>query len=125
MFKSLILLVIIFLCLPGCAAVFVGAGVAGGYAISKDSIQGDIDKNFDSVYANAVDTISALGIIESKFANPTVAKLKAKIDGGSLDIDIERITQKTVRLRVRSRKNMMPNIELAQKVYTKILERSK
>ena len=43
----------------------------------------------------------------------------------SLDIDVERLTQKTVRLKVRSRKNLMPNIELAQKVYTKILQNAK
>lgn len=111
--------------LYGCAMMLVGAGAAGGYAIGRDYIQGDTDKGFESVYNSAVNVADMMGIIESKFSNPSVGKIRAMVENSSLEIDLERLTRQTVRLRVKSRKNMMPNIELAQKVYNKILQQSR
>ena len=111
--------------LSGCAAMLVGAGAAGGYAIGKDYIQGESDKNFESVYNSAVNIAGILGVIQSQFSNPSLAKIKARVESGTLEINIERLTRQTLRLKVKSRKNLMPNIELAQKVYSKILQQAR
>ena len=105
--------------------MLVGAGAAGGYAIGKDYIQGETDKNFNSVYDTAVSVLELMGIIESKYSNPSIGKIHAKVDNSSLEITVERLTRSTIRLKVKSRKNLMPNIELAQKVYHKILQQSR
>jgi hypothetical protein len=120
--QRLFILAALLLSLCGCAMILVGAGAAGGYAIGKDYIQGESDKNFDSVYSSAVETTEIIGMVESKFRNPSIAKIRARVENSSLEIVVERLTRSTVRLRVKSRKNLMPNIELAQKVYNKILQ---
>ena len=123
--RKFAILIVLCFALSGCAVVLVGAGAAGGYAVGKDYIQGETDKDFDRVYNSAINIADIIGVVESRFSNPSLCKIKAKVEASSLDIDIERLTQKTVRLKVRSRKNLMPNIELAQKVYTKILQNAK
>lgn len=122
-FKAFIL-ILISLSLSGCLMMWIGAGAAGGYAIGRDYIQGETDKNFDSVYDSALDIVEIMGVVESKFSNPSIAKIRAKVDTSSLEIIIERLTRQTVRLKVKSRKNLMPNLELAQRVYNNILQQS-
>lgn len=117
-----IVAVVICLSLCGCVMMLVGAGAAGGYAIGKDYIQGETDKNFNSVYDTAVSVLELMGIIESKYSNPSIGKIRAKVDNSSLELTVERLTRSTIRLKVKSRKNLMPDIELAQKVYNKILQ---
>lgn len=102
--------------------MWIGAGAAGGYAMGKDYIQGESDKNFDSVYSAAVEITEIMGIAESKIRNPSIGKIRARVENSSLEIVVERLTRSTLRLKVKSRKNMMPNIELAQRVYNKILQ---
>ena len=117
-----IVAIVLCLSLCGCVMMLVGAGAAGGYAIGKDYIQGETDKNFNSVYDTAISVLEFMGIIESKYSNPSVGKIRGKVDNSSLELTVERLTRLTVRLKVKSRKNLMPNIELAQKVYNKILQ---
>lgn len=111
------------LVLSGCAAALVGAGAAGGYAIGPDYIQGETDKDFSGIYNSALDVAGIMGVIQSKYNSPSVGKIRAKVENSSLEISVERLTRHTVRLKVKSRKNLMPNIALAQKVYNNILQR--
>lgn len=104
--------------------MWIGAGAAGGYALGRDYIQGDTDKNFDSVYDSAVNIAEGMGIIQSRFSNPSLGKIRASVGSSRVDILIERLTLETVRLRVKSRKNLMPNLELAQRIYNNILQQS-
>lgn len=123
--RKLSILAVLWFTLSGCAVILVGAGAAGGYAIGKDYIQGETDKDFNRVYDSAVNIADSMGVIESRFSNPSSGKIKASVETSSLDIYVERLTKKTARLKVRSRKNLMPNIELAQKVYNRILQDAK
>ena len=110
----------------GCAAVvLVGAGAAGGYAIGRDYVQGEADRNFESVYTAAVNVADGMGTIASKVSNPSIAKIQATVGTSSLEIVIEKLTRQAIRLKVKSRKNLLPNLELAQKVYNNILQQSK
>ncbi|TAN59855.1 hypothetical protein EPN16_06390 [bacterium] len=121
---KLFILIILSLSLSGCLMMWIGAGAAGGYALGRDYIQGDTDKNFDSVYDSAVNIAEGMGIIQSRFSNPSLGKIRASVGSSRVDILIERLTLETVRLRVKSRKNLMPNLELAQRIYNNILQQS-
>lgn len=121
--RQLVIVVLFSLFLSGCAAVLVGAGAAGGYAIGPDYVQGETDKDFSGIYNSALDIAGIMGIIQSKYSSPTVGKIRAKVENSSLEISMERLTRHTLRLKVKSRKNLMPNIALAQKVYNSILQR--
>jgi len=123
--RKISILIVLWFALSGCAVILVGAGAAGGYAIGKDYIQGETDKDFNRVYDSAVNVADGMGVIESRFSNSSTGKIKASVETSSLDIYVERLTKKTARLKVRSRKNLMPNIELAQKVYNRILQDAK
>lgn len=117
--------IIVFL-LSGCAAaVLMGTGVAGGYAIGRDYVQGEAEHKYERVYNSALSVVGSMGIIDSQFSNPSMAKIKARVENSSLEVNINRITRSSLRLRVKSRKNLMPNIELAQNVYNRILQQSK
>lgn len=122
---KIVTLIFVSLFLSGCVMMWIGAGAAGGYAMGKDYIYGETDKNFDSVYGAAVEITEIMGIVETKFRNPSIGKIRAKVENSSLEIVVERLTRSTVRLKVKSRKNLMPNIELAQKVYNKILQQAR
>ena len=121
--RHLFIAVLFSLVLSGCAAVLVGAGAAGGYAIGPDYVQGETDKDFSGIYNSALDVAGIMGVIQSKYNSPSVGKIRAKVENSSLEISVERLTRHTVRLKVKSRKNLMPNIALAQKVYNNILQR--
>lgn len=104
--------------------MWIGAGAAGGYALGRDYIQGDTDKSFEGMFDTAVNILEGMGTIQSRFSNPSVGKIQATVGSSRVDILIERLTLKTVRLRVKSRKNLMPNLELAQRLYNNILQQS-
>ena len=123
--RQLVIAVVFSLFSCGCAAVLVGAGAAGGYAIGPDYVQGETDKDFSGIYNSALDVTGIMGVIQSKYSSPSVGKIRAKVENSSLEISIERLTRHTLRLKVKSRKNLMPNIALAQKVYNNILQRAK
>ena len=119
--SKVLILIALSLFLSGCAVCLLGAGAAGGYALSKDYIQGEYDKNFESVYGASLKISEMMGVVESKFSNPSLAIIKARVDNAKVMIYIERLTQNTLRLKVKSRKNLMPDTELAQRVYNKII----
>lgn len=123
--RQLVIAVGFSLVLSGCAVVLVGAGAAGGYAIGPDYVQGETDKDFSGIYNSALDVAGIMGVIQSKYSTLSVGKIRAKVENSSLEISMERLTRHTLRLKVKSRKNLMPNIALAQKVYNNILQRAK
>lgn len=104
--------------------MWIGAGAAGGYALGRDYIQGDTDKSFEGMFDTALNILEGMGTIQSRFSNPSMGNIRAAVGSSRVDILIERLTLKTVRLRVKSRKNLMPNLELAQRIYNNILQQS-
>ena len=120
--RNLLALLFVSFSLCGCVMMFVGAGAAGGYAIGRDYVQGDVENDFDTMYDAAARISEKIGVIESKYSNNSVGRIRASVDTSSLYITVERLTRHAVRLKVKSRKNLLPNLDLAQKTYTNILE---
>jgi len=117
-------LLFIFLLYSGCVFVVGGAvGALGGYAISKDTIQGEAGKSFGSIWNSSINVLNILGSVSKEDSKK--GNIEAKIDTSNAIIKIEQLSSSTVRLRVSARRGMFPNLTLAQKIYTKIIENAK
>ncbi|MDP3723994.1 MAG: DUF3568 family protein [Candidatus Omnitrophota bacterium] len=108
--------------LSGCALFLVGAGVAGGYAISKDAVQNVLDLPKEHVYDHALAVAKEMGMVALE--DRAHGHIKAEIQDVNVTITVKPLTKKTVQLVVQGRNDfLMPKVDVAQEVYTKILER--
>lgn len=109
----------------GCAPLIIGAAVGGvgGYAVSKDTVQGETDKPYDILW-NAALTVSKIrGTIKQEDA--LRGQIYFESDSGRVWVRLIRLTHATTRLRISARKFHLPNLELAQDMYTKIMDEAK
>jgi hypothetical protein len=124
--KLLIFAAILSIALPvaGCVPLFfAAAGGAGVYAASKDTIQGETDIPYENVWDAAVNVAKYRGNVQKQdFEKGTIEMSEGK---AKVWITSERLTGATTRLKVASRKYKMPNLDLAQVVYTKIMDTAK
>lgn len=105
----------------GCAVLLLGAGAAGGYAISKDSVKNHYDLSQNRVYSQALAVAKQMGqILEQDAAHGLI---RAQVGETSVTITVKPLTKQTVELRVKARKMMLPDIEVAQQLYNKINQR--
>lgn len=115
-------LVSLMLTFSGCFYLVIGGvGALGGYAISPDTVEGNVGgRNTQEMWQAAVQTVSVMGIIEEK--NEISGVVIAKVEGTQVTISISEPITDTVKLRVKARKGMMPKVKLAQDIYTKIVQ---
>jgi hypothetical protein len=112
------------LLLYGCAAVLIGGGlgVVGGIAISKDTVESTLDKDYERVWSAATKEIRALnGTISME--DRRNGRMEACIRNAHVRVTINQLTPKTVQVRIKARKNLFPDIDLANKLSTRIAER--
>lgn len=113
---------VIFISISGCAPLIIGGavGALGVYAVSKDTIQGDTDKPYDSLWDSAVFVIASKGAIKQE--DKTKGHIELKDNSSQIYIRMIRLTRSTVRIRVSARKYHLPNLNLAQEIFTKIMD---
>ena len=106
----------------GCAPLLIGGavGALGAHVISRDTIGGQTDKDFDVVWNAAKAVAKTKGVITEE--DRVAGYLKVEIDSGYAIIKISRITKSTVDLKVSARKHTLPNLDLAQDIFVRILE---
>lgn len=109
----------------GCALFLVGAGAAGGIAISKDTLEGNLDKKFDTVWNASRDVLMQEGFI--RLENKPHGTFDAEVEKSQVNIEVKQLTEKTVRIRVKARKGyrLIPNPALANELYNKIYPKIK
>ena len=110
----------------GCVPLVVGAtlGAVGGYAASKDTVQGDTDTPYDSIWQAAIAVSRIRGTIKQDNSEQGVIELSA--DSNKVWIRLFRLTQATTTIKVSARNRFhLPNISLAQDLFVKIIEQSK
>ena len=108
--------------LSGCALLLVGAGAAGGYAISRDTVRNLFDLPPDTVFQVSRDVVAQEGVITVEDARNGV--IKATTPGANVTVTVKPVTKRTVELKVKARDNMLfPKIDIAQDIYTKILSK--
>ncbi|MFC1709701.1 DUF3568 family protein [Candidatus Omnitrophota bacterium] len=107
----------------GCIFIIAGVGALGGYAISKDTIQGETDKTFANTWNSSLDVLNIMGLVHTEYKSK--GKMEAKVGSSDVKVTIEEVTANSTRLRVSARKYLLPDIGLAQKIYIKIIENAK
>ena len=121
----LILICYILAMQAGCAPLVVGAalGVAGGYAVSKDTVIADSDKPYDRLWDKAIEN----GVYRGEIKNQNRQKGRVEIESAHSRIWVSfiRLTAATTRVKVSARTYRLPDLQLAQDVMVKILEQAK
>ena len=127
MMKKTKLLLVVLSCfmLSGCIALIVGGavGAVGGYAVSRDTIQGDSDTPYQKLWDTATEVSRMRGAIVLQ--DQTRGILNLKVDKSKVYIRFIRLTEATTRVRVAARKYHMPDLTLAQDLFVKIIEEAK
>jgi hypothetical protein len=111
--------------ISGCVPLIIGGavGALGGYAASKDTIQGDTDKPYESLWQSALMFAKMRGTVNKQ--DNLKGYLEAEIEGNRVWVRLTRLTQATTRVRVSCRnKYKMPRLELAQDLFVKIIEQA-
>ena len=110
--------------LYGCWFLVGGAvGAAGAYVVSKDTVQGATDKPYDRLWSAAISIGRARGTITEEDRQRGYIDLEA--DSSRVKIRLVRLTSNTTRLKISARKYHLPNLDLAQDLYVRILEEAK
>lgn len=106
-----------------CALFLVGAGVGGGIAISRDTVEGHFDKSMDQVWRASREVIMQEGFI--RLEDKVHGKIEGESEKSEVKIEISQVSEKTIRVRVKARKSykLVPNIDLANKIYNKIFKK--
>ena len=107
----------------GCALFLVGAGVAGGVAISEDEIEGLMEKKMDRVWKASREVIMQEGFI--RLEDRAHGQIEGEVRKSEVKIALDALTEKTIRLRVKARKayKLVPDLELANELYNKIIHK--
>ncbi len=105
----------------GCAPLIIGAaaGGLGAYAISKDTVQGDSDKDFELLWESALSVSRQYGIIQQE--NISTGCIELTASSSKVWIRLVRLTRATTRIKISARKFHFPNLELAQDLFVKIV----
>ena len=109
----------------GCAIFLLGAGVGGGIAISKDTMEGHFDKKLDQVWKASREVVMQEGFI--RLEDKLHGAIDAEVRKSEVKIEILQVSEKTVRIRVKARKGykLLPNPDLANELYNKIFYKLK
>ena len=108
----------------GCLPLIIGGavGALGGYAISKDTLQADSDKSYDGILNSAINITKIRGMVKQVDMNK--GYIEAQIDSSRVWVRLTRLTQATTRVRISARKYHLPNMELAQDLFVRIMEQA-
>lgn len=109
----------------GCLPLIVGGavGALGGYVVSKDTLQADSDKPYDHLWNAALNISRIRGNIRQEDA--ARGYIEADVEKSKVWIRMVRLTKSTTRIRISSRKYRLPNLELAQDMFVKMMEEVK
>ncbi len=111
-------MIVSLLVFSGCAAILIGAGVAGGVAISEDTAKLEVDTSYERAWTVVYSTIKSMGAVNTQ--DKDVGKIEANIQDSRVDVKVLPITSKAVRIEVKARKNLLPNMDLAMMIVNRI-----
>jgi len=122
--RKLLWFILVLYLLPlvsGCAPLIIGAaaGSLGAYALSNDTVQGNTDKNYEALWDSALSVARAYGLIQQE--NAGTGDIELGVQSSKVKIKLTRLTQATTLIRVSARKYHLPNMELAQDIFVKII----
>ena len=109
----------------GCALFLIGAGVAGGIAISEDEIEGAVEKPFDRAYQASREVFVKEGFIKQE--DRPHGTMEGEVGKSDVKITVSQATEKSVKIRVKARKDykVVPDLNLANELYNQINQKLK
>ena len=112
------LLAVIF---TGCAPILLASGAVAGYLVGRDSVTMDLDRPREHVWNVCLEETKRQGAV--KRGDPKGGRVEAQIQQASVVLTLEQLTPATVRVVIRARKNLLPRIEVAQRLAIEIARR--
>ena len=108
--------------LSGCAALWLGAGAVGGYAVSRDSITNRLELPSSQIYRVSNQVIRGLGIVRED--DEQRGLIQADVEGAHVTIRIKPVSETVTELKVKARKGfLIPKLDVAERVYNAIIAR--
>ncbi len=109
----------------GCAPLIISGavGALGGYAVSKDTIQGETDKSYGGLWEAALTVSRIRG--EIKYEDKTKGYIELEAESSKVYIRLIRLTTSATKLKVSARKYHFPNMSLAQDIFVKIMDQAR
>jgi len=120
-FLQLLLVLVMAVNFTGCAVVLVGAGVAGGLAIAEDTVKLTKDRSYNKCWSATLSEIQKMGKVDLK--DKDAGKIEATVRDSKVWATVKILTPKTVTIEIKCRKNMFPNINLANEIANRIAKR--
>jgi hypothetical protein len=111
--------------LSGCAPLLVGVALGGAtvYAISKDTIQGDTEKQYDSLWDASMNVAGTYGMVKTE--NRDSGYLFVEGPSGRIWIHLVRLTRTATRIKISARNKFhLPDLNKAQEVFVKLMEQA-
>jgi len=120
---TLTLTLFIFLAfLSGCIYLIVGGvGAVGGYAVTRDTVQGEYDVNYSRAWKSALETCNLLGAVTTRDSSRGL--IEATIDKAKVRVEVTQLTPEAIRLKVKARKGIFPRLGTAERVFVKTVQR--
>lgn len=124
----LLLLASIILLISGCApAVLVGVGATGVAYHEEDQIREEISHSYNVAYYSSLSVLSSKGVITAH--DKSLGKIYGKmtVDDTTYDvfIEVKELEDNKSKVYVKVRKNLIPNLELANKILDDIVDKTK
>lgn len=108
--------------LAGCAPVFLAtAGAIVGYAVSRDSVTVDLDRPLDQVWSACLEETKRQGTVKRQ--DQARGRIDAQIRRVDVVVTVDALTPSTVRVVIRARKNLLPQVDTAQRLGVAIARR--
>lgn len=106
----------------GCAPILLAsAGAIAGYAVSRDSVTLDFDRSWDTAWAASLEEVKRQGRL--KKANRSEGRIDAQIRHTDVVVTLDQLTPATVRVVIRARKHLLPQVDVAQRLGVSIARR--
>ena len=106
--------------LSGCVfLIAAGAGAVGGYAITRDTIQGDYDADTRDAYLAAVEVCGMMGTVMAK--SQSLGSVEATVNNANVTVSITQLTKEAIRVKVKARRGIFPRLGTAERVFVNII----
>jgi len=127
--QNLVIISLVFsggILLSGCAAIIIGSavGAIGGYALSRDTVAGETDQDYEALWDASLEAANFMGIVKKQ--DRMKGSLQFNIGNVNVVVvSLEKLTAKTTRVKVAARKNHFPDLKTAEKVFIRIMDAAK
>ena len=115
---SLLLVLVACLGMTGCAAALVGAGAVIGYAVSRDRVDLTVERPYPAVWSTCLEEAKRFGLL--KEADQAAGRIEVLNQGTHVTLTLERLSETTVKIIFKARKNLLPKIDVAQRLATQL-----